>query len=284
MTTPEISVLIPAHNEAGVIHRSLEPLAELAAEGLLQVIVIANGCSDDTAEIARRTCPSATVLEMGAASKVIALNAGAGLCVGRAVICLDADIALSPEALYALARPLIAGRAELACGRMAVALNKSSALVRAFYRGWALSPYFDKGKAGGVVALSAAFAREIFPLRAFTSDDEMIARLATSRRQAYVPEAAFEVFAPRTAAALIAIRKRSRRGTAALEKAGMATRRATNSAGFLKTLQRALRSPARLPDVCVYGAVIVWVRLLLALEPAAAATTWERDLSSREQV
>lgn len=282
MPAPEITVLIPAHNEAGVIHRALRPLAELAAEGLVKVIVVANGCVDDTAAVARKICPQATVLELGKASKVIAMNAGARLRRGQALVCLDADLELAPDALFDLVRPLLKGRAELACGRMVPVLDHSSLLVRAFYRGWALNPYFDQGKAGGVVALSSEFARRAFPLRAFTSDDEMIARLADQDRRAFVADATFKVFAPRTLGALIAIRKRSRRGTAALERAGFGTRRATNSAGFLRVLGRALTRPARLPDVLVYGAVITWVRLALAFESRATPRTWERDHSSRE--
>ena len=193
MLAPEVTVVIPAHNEAGVIHRALRPLTELANEGLVKVIVVANGCSDDTAAVARRICPSATVLELGKASKVIAMNAGARLSAGRALVCLDADLELSADALFALVRPLLKGRAELACGRMVPMLEGSSLLVRAFYRGWALNPYFDRGKAGGVVALSAAFASRAFPLRSFVSDDEMIARLARADRRAFVEDATFKV-------------------------------------------------------------------------------------------
>lgn len=281
MSAPEITVLIPAHNEAAVIHRSLTPLRELADEGLVQVIVVANGCSDDTAGIARELCPRATVLNLGAASKIIAMNEGAKLRRGRVLVCLDADLELPTMALLELVRPLRAGRADLSCGRMIPVLDQSSALVRAFYRGWALSPYFDKGKAGGVVALSDRFARDVFPLQAYTSDDEMLARLVAPSRRAFVPEAAFNVFAPRTLRALIAIRKRSRRGTLALEQAGFTTCRATNASSYLRTLARALRRPARLLDVLVYGAVIIWVRATLALEPDSGAAGWERDTSSR---
>ena len=52
MTGPLASVVIPAHNERRVIGRCLRALREGAAPGELDVIVVANACTDDTAAIA----------------------------------------------------------------------------------------------------------------------------------------------------------------------------------------------------------------------------------------
>jgi cellulose synthase/poly-beta-1,6-N-acetylglucosamine synthase-like glycosyltransferase len=50
---PTGAVIIPAHNEAGVIERTLGRLAPLAGDRQVEVIVACNGCTDDTAELAR---------------------------------------------------------------------------------------------------------------------------------------------------------------------------------------------------------------------------------------
>ena len=50
---PAGAVIIPAHNEASVIGRTLGRLAPLAAGGQVEVIVACNGCTDNTAEVAR---------------------------------------------------------------------------------------------------------------------------------------------------------------------------------------------------------------------------------------
>ncbi len=281
MTRPDVSVLIPAFNEASVIHRALFPLAKAATEGQIEVIVIANGCTDDTCEVAKRICPAARVITIDKASKIIALNAGARYRNGRSVVCLDADISISDAQLRLLVRPLLLGRAELSFGQMHPDLTRSSLLVRSFYRGWQLNPYFDNGKVGGVIALSNALADDIFPLPPFISDDEYISRFAAKYRKLHVPEASFRVVAPATIKNLVAIRRRSRRGTAALEREGFKTERSTNSAGYFQTLARALKQPARLPDVFVYGTVSLWARLTLLMESRHRQATWERDLSSR---
>ena len=48
-----ISVIIPAHNEERVIARTLEAMVAGASPGELEIIVVANGCSDATADVAR---------------------------------------------------------------------------------------------------------------------------------------------------------------------------------------------------------------------------------------
>ena len=52
-----ISVIIPAHNEESVIARCLEAFVTGAEPGELEAIVVANGCSDATAEIALAMAP-----------------------------------------------------------------------------------------------------------------------------------------------------------------------------------------------------------------------------------
>ena len=71
-----ISIVIPAHNEGSVIERLLESLTADAGTHEFDIIVVCNGCTDDTAARAR-ACPyGITVLETDIPSKVNALNMG----------------------------------------------------------------------------------------------------------------------------------------------------------------------------------------------------------------
>lgn len=277
------TILIPAFNEEAVIHRSLSPLAAAARDGRFQVIVIANGCTDQTIEAAITACPDAEILDLTEGSKVGALNVGSKRRHGWVTVCLDADVEITEEAITRLIEPLLVDQADVACGRMIADLTGSTGLVKAFYRGWMLNPYFDAGKPGGVFAMADWVTRDLFPMPRVVADDEYIARRTEKYRKAYVPLAAFRVHAPKTLTALLNIRRRSRRGTRSLEESGLISSRPSNHAGALLALKRALPQPRRLFDVAVYFSAMIWVRVTLAWSTSRSSTTWERDETSRRQ-
>ena len=90
--SPEMSVVIPAHNEERVLPRLLASLADAR---------LANGCSDATADVARAA--GVRVIELAEGSKVAALDAGddAASLFPRAYV--DADIEIDARDLLAVA-------------------------------------------------------------------------------------------------------------------------------------------------------------------------------------
>ena len=50
---PDVTVIIPAHDESQAIRVTLTHLMHQEFDGRLRIVVVANGCSDDTAEVAR---------------------------------------------------------------------------------------------------------------------------------------------------------------------------------------------------------------------------------------
>lgn len=94
------SVVIPAYNEAAVLDRCLDPVVGPDAH----VVVVPNGCHDDTAAVARRR--GVTVVELTEGSKTAALNAGDSAAVGFPRLYLDADVVLSQNGLATLAAAL----------------------------------------------------------------------------------------------------------------------------------------------------------------------------------
>lgn len=100
-----VVVLVPAYNEAGSIGATLDGLM-LQTRPADRIVVIPNGCTDDTAREARKY--PVTVMELPRLEhrKSEALNrAWAQYAYGAdVVICLDADTVLPPNALAAWER------------------------------------------------------------------------------------------------------------------------------------------------------------------------------------
>lgn len=109
-----VAVLVPAHNEAASIGATLEGLM-LQSRPADLVVVIPNGCSDGTAQEARKY--PVTVMELPRLEhrKSEALNRAWREHAYDAdlVVCLDADTVLPPNALAAWEREFLEGRAAL---------------------------------------------------------------------------------------------------------------------------------------------------------------------------
>jgi 6-phosphofructokinase len=93
---PEISVVLPAHNEAELLERSVREVTEgLRARGRrFEVIVVENGSTDGTAGIARRLAgevPEVRALTLPQPDYGRALRAGLLAATGAVVVNFDVD-------------------------------------------------------------------------------------------------------------------------------------------------------------------------------------------------
>lgn len=96
-----ISVIIPAHNEEDYLGATLEALRK-QDHSWFEVIVVANGCADATAKVARGRCDRLIVLSQKGLG--LARNLGARMASGELLVFLDADTVLSAGALREIAR------------------------------------------------------------------------------------------------------------------------------------------------------------------------------------
>lgn len=105
------TVVLPVHNEADKIHAKLENLlAQADTLEALEIIVVADGCTDDTVEIVSRLASRGVAIRLfeleGRSGKGAALNAGVAVASHEVIIFTDAAIMLEPDALAALVAPL----------------------------------------------------------------------------------------------------------------------------------------------------------------------------------
>lgn len=91
----KVSVIIPAYNEEKYIEKTLQALHDV------EVIVVCNGCTDKTAEIAGKYTDKVLVLELKGVSH--ARNTGATFASHVRMVFLDADILVDGEVLKNIA-------------------------------------------------------------------------------------------------------------------------------------------------------------------------------------
>lgn len=148
---PLISVVIPAHNEEDFIAPCLESVKRAAAalhnggSGVVEIIVVANRCTDRTAEIAAGF--GAQVVENDARCIAQVRNAGVRASHGEIVVTVDADSVMSEQALHEVVEMLESGR--YIGGGTPVRFSRMSAGIffSALYVAWNLIPVMLRNKA-----------------------------------------------------------------------------------------------------------------------------------------
>lgn len=277
-----ISIIIPAHNEAAVLARGIESLKRDTAADLYQVIVVANGCSDDTAEVARRAWNGVDVVETDIPSKSNALNLGDATATGFPRFYMDADITLSPDAISIISSRMAEAGALAAAPAMEMRFSDSSWLVRAYYRVWQRLPYVEEGLIGvGVYALSEDGRRRFDRFPSIIADDGYVRRLFRPHERLCVEECKSIVTAPRSLSGLIKIKTRSRLGGYELSEKfpELSQNEPKDYAGAFLQLAR---SPTLWPSMIVYVGVNLFARLRASrMHGRRAYGVWERDETSR---
>ena len=103
---PSLTVVVPAHNEAGIIE---EKLANVVSVGYpperLEIIVASDGSDDGTDDLVRAHPAGARLLPLPRVGKNAALNEAAAAARGEIVVFTDADAKMAEHALHYLVAP-----------------------------------------------------------------------------------------------------------------------------------------------------------------------------------
>ncbi|MDQ6819585.1 MAG: glycosyltransferase [Actinomycetota bacterium] len=278
---PTFSVVIPAHDEQATLGHCLESLLADAHPGEVELIVVCNGCSDRTADVARSFGPEVTVVELDVASKYLALRAGdaRASCFPRFYV--DADVRADTRALRETAAVLERGEALIAAPRLRLDLAGRPWYIRSYYRLWTQIPYVQRGMGGtGFYGLSQAARSRFGEFPALIADDQFILSRFEEPERCSVESAEVIVQAPRTLRDLVHLKTRSYTGNRQLdERTGTSSPQPGGRAAWLGIVAG---RPSLLPCVPAYLLIctIAEARSRRQVRRGDFAT-WERDRSSR---
>lgn len=281
--TPRLSVVIPAHDEATILAAGLRSLLDSDPAGELEIVVVANGCTDDTAAVAASVSDRIAVVEIAAASKIAALNAGdaAARVFPRAYV--DADVTVDAATLLEIADAVgVPGSPHVGAPRLAVDTSGASAAVRAYYRVWALSEYRATGHVGsGVYVLSADGRARFGEFPDVIADDRFVQQLFPVAER-FTSDREFSVPAPRTFTSLVRRGVRIASGNLQVADAYPELAAAPASTRFAQLLRRVAVRPALWPAFVVYcvGYTVPRARAR-ALQRRGLIPGWNRDDTTR---
>jgi len=272
--------VIPAHNEESVISRCLSQLTSDEYASQLQIIVVCNGCSDNTDQVASRFS-GIEVVSIETASKIAALNAGDQYAKHFPIAYVDADIKVTGKDLI-LAASELSDTVQVVAPRMCIELTGSSWLVRSFYNIWMQLPYFSaRHMVGSGVFILSEKGRSRFGLFPnLISDDGYVRSLFDNTERKTVSKSSFTVYAPKDIKSLLKIKTRVRMGNMQVMQLypDLRVGGENTSKSFVRLL---FRKPWLLPS----GVVYVWVQWLTKRRSAARLSSqmlgWDRDNSSR---
>lgn len=193
-----LCVIIPANNEAALIGGCLEAI--LASDwqgGGVQVIVAANGCSDDTVAQAQgfatafdRLGWQLEVLDLAKGGKLNALNLADAKVQAPIRVYLDADVTISRGLLWQLADALSSPAPRYASGK--VNITAKSWLSRAYARIWRQVPFMSDCVPGcGVFAVNDAGRARWGAFPEIISDDTYV-RLSFTPQERVGVQASFD--------------------------------------------------------------------------------------------
>ncbi|MGH3020370.1 MAG: glycosyltransferase, partial [Gaiellaceae bacterium] len=199
-STPQVTMVIAAHNEAATIGAKLENLLSLDyPPERLEVVIASDGSDDGTDDIVRAHAGRGVrLLTPGRVGKADALNAAVAASGGEILVFSDANSMYAPDALRALVRPF----ADPAVGGVAgdqryLSSDGADAIASGEQHYWNLDRMLKQAESRAGNAISAtgaiyAVRRSLFrPVAPAVTDDFYISTgvIAAGYRLVFAPDA-----------------------------------------------------------------------------------------------
>ena len=276
------SVIVPAHNEDKGLGRLLESMLRDTSTDGIEIIVVANGCSDRTAQVAREYA-DVRVVETPVASKSQALRLGDRAASSFPRLYVDADVVLSSSDVRVLCAALN-GPGILAAGpSRRIMLDGRPWPVRWYYDVWQRLPGVRSELYGrGVIAVSEAGHYRISRLPEMMSDDLAAALAFFPDEIVIAGDVEVVIFPPRSVRDLLRRRVRAMTGTTQLEQASDTGLRPLGRTSPRQLLSMTGRRPWLAPKVALFLCIALLARHRSRQAVRRADfSTWLRDESSR---
>jgi cellulose synthase/poly-beta-1,6-N-acetylglucosamine synthase-like glycosyltransferase len=276
-----LSIIIPAHNEAGVIARTLNSILINRLDRPVQVIVVANGCADHTAEVVRGFAGKVELIETAVGNKTHALNLGDRVAKYDIRAYLDADIELSDNALQQVVDAFKDPSVRLAMPRARHIYRGSNPVLAGYYHLWRSMPYVRKGAmGGGFYAIDKELRSRFGEFPILTADDKFTRNLAKPSERHVVDGCYATVTMPQTFADLLKVKTRWTYGNlelSALRPDLDQNDRHKHEGAFSYLLLR----PWLWLNVPAFVFVFVYAQIAARKRFTKRQSVWERDESTR---
>lgn len=276
------TVIVPAHNEAGVIENCLNSI--INQDGVDDIIVACNGCTDNTADIVRNKFPNAICLDIQKPSKVNALNEAETkakeLGVKYPIFYIDADTQLSENAISTIISKLENSDTLLAAPTPLINTDHSSWLVKKYYQIWVNLPYIKEGVIATCSYIITEEGRKRFDkFPEIINDDGYVRCHFKNSEISNIPDTQIFIKAPKDIYSLIKIKTRARLGNMELMRTKQCPVKEAKHYG--NVMSSRLFSKDVIPaSIYIMIALIIRIRSKLQLKQLNNYK-WEKDLSSR---
>lgn len=267
------SIVIPAQNEEAVIGRLLRDLTSSQASSGLEIVVVANGCTDRTPTVAAKF-PGVRVIELPIGNKQAALNAGDSACTVFPRLYVDADVELHLHAAFATVDALAETGTLAARPALRYETTNCSTPVRRFYEARSRTSALMCALWGaGVYGVSRTGRQRWHHFPTDCPDDLFVDGLFSPAEIKIVQTDSVLVYAPRTTRSLAHTLRRVYRTQ------NMPRGHTSGSASSLAALTLANRSPKQWPALVTYLCLVILARLGTGSHQHVVG--WERDDTTR---
>ena len=279
-----LSVIIPANNEEALIGACLTAIIASDSPACpVEIVVVANGCTDHTAEVAQSFVGQALargwrmrVLDLTQGGKMRALNAGDDVASLPWRAYLDADVTVSRGLLNQLCHALDGPKARYASGTLRI--TAKGTISKAYAATYRKVPFMAHGVPGcGLFAVNAAGRARWGKFPDIISDDTYV-RLLFRPEERVAVRASYDWPVVEGFSTLVRVRRRQDRGTRQVAKLfpdlmGNEDKRGLGLTGMMHLF---VRNPVAF---AVYSSVALAVRLgdrQWRRAPGSTAADWSR--------